>query len=272
MKRVRLSPAIGLSVAALVLLAGGAAYAAASSSSQKISACVQHKGNPTGGLYLAGRCHRGDKRLVWNVVGPKGPQGTAGPRGTAGPQGIAGPATGPAGGVLTGNYPNPGLATGAVASSNFATGATAPNAAELGGVGPSGYVVAGNVFLAHGSANLSGVISPAQQTTPLGSVTGLGSFTVGGANAQAGDDCRITFTNTSGGVLAVNGNANPGLSNGSSIELAGVDARPAGATAPLSIMTPEATETLSGTVTVTFGFPGAGNVDCAGSISGLVNR
>jgi hypothetical protein len=235
-------------------------------------------------------CPRGEAKISWNRTGRPGLRGARGPTGAAGlrgatgstgpagspgpigPKGDPGPSTGPARGALTGSFPDPGLAAGSVDTPNFASGATAPNAAELGGVGPTGYLTAGDAIVTHGTADLSGVITPDQVTTPLGTIAGLGSFAVGGSNAQPGNDCQIRFTNTSGGLVSVNGSANPGLANGVSVELTGVDARPTGASATFSIMTPGSTVTASGVVTVTFGFPGATNVVCAGSVNGLIGR
>jgi hypothetical protein len=115
---------MGLSLAALAVALSGGAYALGKGSSSTIVACVHHKG---GGLYVARRCARHDKRLSWSVSGPPGAKGPTGL------QGAQGPATGPAGGDLTGSYPNPRLAPGAIVP-------TASNANELGGQPPSTYV------------------------------------------------------------------------------------------------------------------------------------
>jgi len=67
LRRLHLTPAMGVALAALTLAASGGAYAAATGSSRAISACVHHQG---GGLYVARRCARKDRSLKWGVTGP----------------------------------------------------------------------------------------------------------------------------------------------------------------------------------------------------------
>lgn len=67
------TPSMGVALIALIAAVSGGAYAAtAAKSSKTISACVHHSG---GGLYVARKCASHDKRLKWNVTGPRGAQG-----------------------------------------------------------------------------------------------------------------------------------------------------------------------------------------------------
>jgi hypothetical protein len=76
-------------VAAVVLggAAAGGAYAATQSTPGLVSACVHTRG---GGLYLAGKCARHDRRVTWSVTGPAGAPGPTGAQGPPGPPGAEG--------------------------------------------------------------------------------------------------------------------------------------------------------------------------------------
>jgi hypothetical protein len=69
---------------ALLLAIGGGSYALAASGGNTITACAKKKG---GALRIASRCRRGERKLSWNKVGPRGLQG---PGGLQGPPGVAG--------------------------------------------------------------------------------------------------------------------------------------------------------------------------------------
>jgi len=130
LRRVHLTPALGVSLVALVVAASAGAYAAATGSSGTIAACVGHKG---GGLYVARTCARGDRRLKWSVTGPQGPAGTAGTAGTAGKDGGAGPA-GPKGDTGAPGLPGPFpgvLPAGITVRGNWAGGSSAAGTAYL---------------------------------------------------------------------------------------------------------------------------------------------
>ena len=84
MKRIsaiRASPAIAAGIVGLLLGGGGYAVAAGGGGGA-VKACVS---KASGDLYVKARCHRGDRRISWSKVGPRGATGAKGATGPAGP-------------------------------------------------------------------------------------------------------------------------------------------------------------------------------------------
>jgi hypothetical protein len=84
---------LGLLVVMAVLVVGGGAYALAADTTPQITVCVAMQG---GALYKAKKCAKGDARLSWSQVGPRGPAGRVGVAGAPGATGATG-RTGPTG-------------------------------------------------------------------------------------------------------------------------------------------------------------------------------
>jgi hypothetical protein len=149
--------------------------------------------------------------------------------------------------------------------------AKAPDSDLLDGIDSAELVQgAGETVVGRGAIGLGGVFHPSETFATLATIPGLGSFKVGGANGRPGNDCALVFTNTSGGEVAFNGAAGPGLGDGGTVELAGIDDRPNGADARFTIMTVDAGMVAAGQATVTWGFPNASQA-CAGGIVGLLD-
>jgi acyl-coenzyme A thioesterase PaaI-like protein len=191
------SPALAVALAALLAASTGWAIAA-TSSSPVIRACANKK---TGALRLAGKCHRNERHVSWNQIGPKG---STGARGAAGPRGLTG-ATGASGGTGTQGKEGP-QGPGAISFDTTITEETTLAAAN--GIHAVGFCnsakkeVAVSVQTATGKNNFQ-ASGTAAEGTALTAIDSTGGFAISKHSPTTADADVVAADSTIGKTVRV---------------------------------------------------------------------
>jgi hypothetical protein len=140
-------------------------------------------------------------QLAVGARGPAGAQGQAGAQGVAGPTGAAGPAGSiqgaPAGGDLTGTFPDPSVANGAIGPAKLADGAVGRAKLAVGSVATAQLAnkAVGPDQLGDGAVGKPQLGTAAVTLDKLKIVTGAALFTAPVINAG---ECKDVNTNVGG--------------------------------------------------------------------------
>jgi len=198
MKTILIATCVALLTGATIAFASGDRAAGTGSNlgvhNGVIYACVETKGNgETLGDLKLDNCHKGFKRIAWNIRGPRGVRGVSG----AGRQGPAGP-TGPAGAQGAQGPAGPGGATGPQGPKGD-KGAQGPS---IGTFGP--------VAL---TAEDHGCITddPGNPNNPWANTTENRSYVV--TPAQDGSGYFVTRYDLNGSFTAIIGRQHPGCTD-----------------------------------------------------------